>query len=53
LFSKVSSVFTSDAEGPGDCESGVFIAEKADEVGDKGKRDTIIVDKAILLWTWE
>jgi len=32
----VSSISTSDAEGPGDCGSGVFIAEEVDGVGDEG-----------------
>ena len=35
MFSAVSMVCTSDAEGSGDCGSGVFIAEKVDGVGDK------------------
>jgi hypothetical protein len=31
-FFGVSSISTSDAEGPGDCGSGVFIAEEVDGV---------------------
>jgi hypothetical protein len=40
----VSSDSTRDAEGPGDCGSGVFIAEEVDGVGDEGSGDTIMVD---------
>jgi len=36
LFYGVSSFSTSDAEGSGDCGSGVFTAEEADGVGDEG-----------------
>jgi len=36
LFYEVSSVSTSDAQGPGDCGSVVFTAEEADGVGDEG-----------------
>jgi len=35
LFFGDSSVSTSDAEGPGGCGSGVFIAEEVDGVGDE------------------
>lgn len=35
MLSEVSSVSTSDAEGPGGCGSGVFIAEEVDGVGDE------------------
>jgi hypothetical protein len=37
-FTKVSSVFTWDAEGPGDCGSGIFIVEVYG-VGDKRSGD--------------
>jgi hypothetical protein len=36
VFPGVSSVSTRDAEGPGHCGLGVFIAEEVDGVGDKG-----------------
>jgi hypothetical protein len=38
IFSEVSSVFIWDAEGPGDCGSGIFIVEVYG-VGDKRSRD--------------
>jgi hypothetical protein len=41
-----SSVCTRDTEGPGDCESGVFIAEEA---GDKEPGDTTRVSVETLL----
>jgi hypothetical protein len=50
MFSGVSSVCTRDAEGPGDCESGVFITEEDDGVGDKGSEDNTTVDVGTLLW---
>jgi len=34
----------SDAEGPGDCGSGVFTAEQGDGVGDKGPGNNTSVD---------
>jgi len=34
MFSAVSSVCTSYADGSGDCGSGIFIAEEVDGVGD-------------------
>jgi len=40
MSNSVSSVCTSDAEGSGDCGSGVFIAEEVDGVGDKWLGDT-------------
>ena len=36
--------YYSDAEGPGDCGSGVFISEEADAIGDKGSGINISVD---------
>ena len=36
--------YYSDAEGPGDCGSGVFIPEEADGIGDKGPGINISVD---------
>jgi hypothetical protein len=49
IHSGVSSVSTRDAEGPGDCGSAVFIAEEFDGVGEKGQRDTTMVDIATFL----
>jgi hypothetical protein len=48
-FSGVSSFSTRDAEGLGNCGSGVFIAEEADGVGDKGSGNTTMVDIETLL----
>jgi hypothetical protein len=39
VFSGVSSVSTRIAEGPGDCGSGVFIAEEVDGIGDRVSGD--------------
>ena len=36
--------YYSDAEGPGDCGSGVFIPEEADGIGDKGSGINISFD---------
>ena len=36
--------YYSDAEGPGDCGSGVFIPEEADGIGDKGLGINISID---------
>ena len=36
--------YYSDAEGPGDCESGDFISEEADGIGDKGLGINISID---------
>jgi hypothetical protein len=49
MFSGVSSVFTRDAEGPGNCGSGIFTAEEGDGVGDKWSGDTTVVDVEILV----
>jgi hypothetical protein len=35
-----------DVEGPGNCGPAVLIAEEFDRVGEKGSRDTTIVDVA-------
>jgi hypothetical protein len=40
LFSGDSTVCTTDAEGPADCRTEVFITKEADGVGDKGSGDT-------------
>jgi hypothetical protein len=39
-----SSISTRQAEGPGECGSGVFRAEEVDGVGDKGLGDSTVVD---------
>jgi hypothetical protein len=44
VFSRVTSVCTRDAEGPGDCGSGVFIAEEVDGVGGKGSGDITTIN---------
>ena len=41
--------YYSDAEGPGDCGSGVFIPEEADGIGDKRSGINISVDAETLL----
>jgi hypothetical protein len=46
MLSGVSSVSFMAAEGPGNCGSVVLIAEEFDGVGEKGTRDTTIVDVA-------
>jgi hypothetical protein len=43
-LSSVSLNFTRDAEGPGDCGSGVFIAAEVDGVGEQGSVDITMVD---------
>jgi len=43
-FSVVSAFSTRDAEGPGDCGSGVFIAEEVDGIGEQGSGDITMVD---------
>jgi hypothetical protein len=48
VFCGVSSISTRDAEGPGDCGSGVFIAVEIG-VGDKGSGNTTMVDAETLL----
>jgi hypothetical protein len=59
VVSEVSLVSTRDAEGPGDSQSEVCVAEKVDGVGNKGSGDTIMVDVETLpdaffggIWTW-
>jgi hypothetical protein len=42
IFSEVSSVSTTNPEGPEDCGSGPFIAKEFDGVGDKGLRITTL-----------
>jgi hypothetical protein len=49
VFSGFSSVSTRDAEGPGDCGSGVFTAEEVDGVGKRGTRDTTLVNVVTFL----
>jgi len=44
VFSEVSLVSPRDAEGPGDCQSEVCVAEEVDGVGDRGSGDSIMVD---------
>jgi hypothetical protein len=43
-LSSVSLNFTRDAEEPGDCGSGVFIAAEVDGVGEQGSGDITMVD---------
>jgi hypothetical protein len=57
VFYGVYSVCTRDAEGPGDCESGVFITE---DVGDKEPGDitklsveTLLMAFFVSLQTWD
>jgi hypothetical protein len=45
----VSSKSTRGSEGPGDCRSGVLIAEEVDEAGDKGSGDTTMVNAEAVL----
>jgi len=49
VFSGVSSLFRKDAEGPGDCWSGVVIADEVGRIGDKGSGATTIVDSETVL----
>ena len=49
MFSGVSSHFRKDAEGPGDCWSGVIITDAVDRIGDKGPGVTTIVDSETVL----
>jgi hypothetical protein len=49
IFSEISSVSTRDALGPADCASGLFIAEKVDEVGKKGLGNTKTINVETLL----
>lgn len=42
-LSAVSLNFTRDAEGPGDCGSGVFVAAEVVGVGDQGSGDITMV----------
>ena len=44
MFSGVPAVSTRDAKGPGDCRSGVSVAEEVGRVGDKGSGDTTVVN---------
>ena len=41
--------YYSDAEGPGVCGSGVFIAEAADRLGDKGSENTAVDVETLLV----
>jgi hypothetical protein len=43
-LSAVSQNFTRDAEGPGDCGSGVFIGAEVDGIGEQGSGDITMVD---------
>jgi hypothetical protein len=49
VFSGVSSVSTRHADGPGNCGSGVFIAEEVERVGDKESGDATMIDVETLL----
>jgi len=49
MISRVPAVSTRDAKGPGDCWSGVFIAEEVGRVGDKGSGDTTVVNLGTLM----
>jgi hypothetical protein len=49
VFSGVSSLFRKDAEGPGDCRSGVVIAGEVDRIGDKVSGVTTAVDSETVL----
>jgi hypothetical protein len=42
--------YYSDAEGPGDCGSGVYITEEADAVGDKGTGNNTSTDRDKCCW---
>ena len=46
---EISSISTRQAEGPGECGSGVFIAEEVDGVGDMGLGDSTMVDAETFL----
>ena len=48
MFYGVSAVSTRDAEGPGGCQSGVFVEEEVDGVGDIGSGAITTVDVMIL-----
>jgi len=54
---EISSISTRQAEGSGECGSGVFITEEVDGVGDKGLGDSTMVDTETLLevffWMWD
>lgn len=46
---RVPAVSSRDAKGPGDCWSGVLIAEEVGRVGDKGSGDTTVVNLDTLM----